>query len=73
MALFYGILRGQRWAYTLSIVYAAIMTINGLGHTVATLVTGRYWDGFAGGVTGIGLTLIGLSLLYLLRKEKPNT
>ena len=50
-------------------VYAAIMTLNGVGHTVATLVTGRYWDGFAGGVTGIGLILIGLSMLYLLGKE----
>jgi hypothetical protein len=73
VALFYGVLRGKRWAYTLSMVYAAIMILNGAGHNVATLVTGRYWDGFAGGVTGIGLILIGLSLLYLLRKEKPDT
>jgi hypothetical protein len=73
VALFYGVLRGKHWAYTLSMVYAAIMTLNGVGHNVATLVTGRYWDGFAGSVTGIGLTLIGLSLLCLLRKERPHT
>jgi 4-amino-4-deoxy-L-arabinose transferase-like glycosyltransferase len=73
VALFYGVLRGKHWAYTLSMAYAVIMILNGVGHNVATLVTGRYWDGFAGGVTGIGLILIGLSLLYLLRKEKPDT
>ena len=71
VVLFYGVLRGRRWAYALSMAYAAIMTLNGVGHNVATLVTGRYRDGFAGGVTGIGLILIGLSMLYLLRKEKP--
>ncbi len=71
VALFYGVLRSRRWAYTLSMVYAAIMTLNGVGHNVATLVTGRYRDGFAGGVTGIGLILIGLPMLYLLRKENP--
>ena len=73
VALFYGVLRGKYWAYALSMVYAAIMILNGLGHNLATLVTGRYRDGFAGGVTGIGLILIGLPLLYLLRKEKPDT
>jgi len=73
VALFYGVLRGQRWAYTLSMVYAAIMTLNGVGHNMATLATGRYWDGFAGGMTGIGLILIGTPLLYLLRKKKPDT
>jgi hypothetical protein len=67
VALFYGVLRNKRWAYTLSMVYAAIMILNGVGHNVATLVTRRYWDGFAGGVTGIGLVLIGLSMIYQLR------
>ena len=62
---------GRFWI--MSMVYAAIMTLNGLGHNVATLVTGRYWDGFAGGMTGIGLILIGTPLLYLLRKKKPDT
>ena len=71
VSLFYGVLRDKHWAYALSMVYAVLMIFNSAGHNVATLVTGRYWDGFAGGVTGIGLIPIGLSMLYLLRKEKP--
>jgi hypothetical protein len=67
VALFYSVFRGKHWAYSLSMVYAAIMILNGVGHNVATLVTGRYWDGFAGGVTGIGLILIGLSMIYQLQ------
>jgi hypothetical protein len=69
LILFYGVLQTKRWAYTLSMVYAAIMAVNGLGHTVGTLVTGRYFDGFAGGYTGIGLVLIGLPLIVVLRQE----
>lgn len=58
-----------KMADALSRAYAAIMILNGVGHNLATRVTGRYRDGFAGGVTGIGLIPIGLSMLYLLRKE----
>ena len=71
VALFYFILRGKRWAYSLSMVYAGVMILNGIGHNTATLVTGRYFDGFAGGATGIVVALIGLPMIYTLRKERP--
>lgn len=66
--LFYFFLRGRRWATTLSMVYAGVMVVNGLGHNVATLVTGRYFGGFAGGYSGLALVLVGVALLTTLRK-----
>ena len=71
VALFYFVLSGKRWAFSLSTVYAGVMMVNGIGHNVATLATGRYFDGFAGGYTGIALVLIGLPLMYYLWKERP--
>jgi len=71
--LFYFVLHEQIWAYRLSIVYAGIMILNGLGHNIATIVTGRYFGGFAGGFTGIGLILVGSVLLhYLLKKVQAK-
>jgi hypothetical protein len=45
------------------------MILNGIGHNMATLITGKYFGGFAGGFTGIGLVIIGSALLYYLVKE----
>jgi uncharacterized membrane protein YccC len=72
VTLFYFILRGRRWAYQLSMVYAGVMILNGIGHNAAALITGRYFDGFAGGYSGIALALIGLPIIYTLRKERPS-
>jgi len=69
--LFYFTLNEKRWAYILSIVYAGIMILNGIGHNIATLVTGRYFGGFAGGFTGIGLIIIGTILFYYLKSSLP--
>ena len=41
---FYFVLLQKRWAYYLSMVYAGVMILNGLGHNVATLITGQYAD-----------------------------
>jgi hypothetical protein len=68
VTLFYFVLHEKRWAYRLSIVYAGIMILNGIGHNVATVLAGRYFGGFAGGFTGIGLVIIGSALLYYLIK-----
>ncbi|UCD95595.1 MAG: hypothetical protein JSU69_05965 [Candidatus Zixiibacteriota bacterium] len=70
--LLYFIIRGSRAAYNLGILYAAIMILNGIGHNIATLVTGEYFGAFAGGFAGIGLILAGPPLIYYLRKEKPR-
>jgi hypothetical protein len=66
--LFYFVLHNKRWAYKLSIVYAAFMVLQGIGHNMATIITGKYFDGFAGGGTGIGLIVIGSIMIYYLLK-----
>jgi hypothetical protein len=70
--LFYFILRDKRWAYKLSILYAGFMALQGMGHNVATIITDRYFNGFAGGFTGIGLMIIGTLLVYYLYKGLKN-
>jgi len=72
VAFFYFVLCEKRLAYHLSMIYAGIMILNGLGHNVGIVVTGRYFDGFAGGYTGIAFVLIGPVMIYYLRKEMPS-
>ncbi len=72
LLLFVAVLKKKRWAYILSIIYAAIMIVNGLGHNVATILSGRYYDGFAGGFSGIALVLIGSPLVYFILKGIPE-
>ena len=66
---FYFVLYDRLWAIKLSIVYAVFMSIQGLGHNIATIISGRYYEGFAGGFTGIGLIIFGFGLIYYLLKE----
>ena len=73
VALFYFVLNDKRWAYKLSMIYAGFMAFQGISHNIATIITGRYFDGFAGGYTGIGLVTIGLPLIYVLAKTMPTT
>jgi hypothetical protein len=67
LVFFYFWLAGRRWARTMSLVYAGFMVLNGLGHNVMTLATGRYYDGYAGGFSGLGLIVSGSLLLRALR------
>jgi hypothetical protein len=73
VAILYFVLQQKRWAYRLSMIYASIMIANGLGHNFATLVTRRYFGGFAGGFSGIALVLLGLPMIYILHKEMPQS
>jgi hypothetical protein len=59
VVFFYFVLNDKPWAYYMRIVYAGIMVLNGVAHAAATITTGKYFNGFAGGYTGIGLVLIG--------------
>jgi hypothetical protein len=68
LIVFFFLLRGNRTAAYLAAAYSAVMVLNGIGHNLATIATGRYFDGFAGGFSGIGLTLIGVPLIYALGK-----
>lgn len=69
VAIFYFTLEKRRWAYLLGMIYGGVMTLNGLGHNIVTVVTGRYFGFAAGGFTGIGLILTGLPLIYYLNGE----
>jgi hypothetical protein len=64
--LFCFFLQKKRWAYKLSIIYAGIMVLNGMAHITATLITGRYFHGYAGCFTGIWLIVIGVILIYYM-------
>jgi len=72
VVVFYFVLHEKRRAFYLGMIYVGIMTLNGVGHNIATIVTGRYFGGFAGGYTGIGLLLIGPPMIHYLRKEMPT-
>jgi hypothetical protein len=69
VVLFYYVLKEKRLAYILSFFYASLMFLNGLGHNIATIVTGKYFGGFAGGFTGIGFIIIAPALIYYLLKD----
>ncbi len=66
VAIFYQILIGRRWAHALGMLYSGIMVFNGIGHNLATLITGRYFGGFAGGLSGLGLIASGIPLYLAL-------
>ncbi len=69
VGIYYLILLGHRRGYQLGIVYAVLMILNGIGHNLATIMTGRYYGGFAGGISGIALLAAGIPLLYSLWRE----
>ncbi|SYZ74607.1 membrane hypothetical protein [Candidatus Zixiibacteriota bacterium] len=73
LALFYSVLKGKRIGYYLSMVYAVFMVVNGIVHNAATIITGRYFGGFAGGFSGIGLIIFSAILTVLLYKNVPAT
>jgi hypothetical protein len=71
LVFFYFWLDGRSWARWASALYAGVMVVNGLGHNLMTLATGRYFDGYAGGFSGIGLAVSGLILTRSLLRKDP--
>jgi hypothetical protein len=67
--LFFFVLNDKLWAYKLSVIYAGFMGLQGIGHNIATIITGRYFNGFAGGYSGIALLIISIPMLYYLIKD----
>jgi len=76
LLLFYHTLSEKRWAIVLSTIYAIFMGMQGIGHTVAVIVTHRYFDGFAGCYTGLVMIVISpfliFNLLNILRTNKQK-
>lgn len=70
VGLLFFVMVDRPLAYTLSLIYAGFMAVQGIGHNVLTIVTGRYFDGFAGGLTGIVLCVLGLLLFRALWQER---
>jgi hypothetical protein len=71
LVIFYFVLAGKRTGYILGIIYAVFMVLNGLGHNIAVIVTGSYYGGFAGSISGIGLIIVGVPAAMYLRKGLP--
>ena len=69
LGIFYFLLQKKRWTFYAGLIYAGIMVLNGIVHNIATIVSGQYYGGFAGGYTGIGLIIIGSLLIYYLHRE----
>ncbi len=67
--LFYLFILDKKAGYCLSIVYALFMVLNGIGHNAATIITGKYFGGYAGGFSGIGLIIFGILLAVKLYKN----
>jgi hypothetical protein len=70
VGLLFFVMVDRPLAYTFSLIYAGFMALQGIGHNVLTIVTGRYFGGFAGGLTGIILCALGLLLFRALGKER---
>jgi hypothetical protein len=68
LAVFYYFLRGGKASAYCALGYAAVMLLNGIGHNVMTLVTGRYFHGYAGCITGVALICLSLPMIYYLRR-----
>jgi hypothetical protein len=66
LSLFYFVNNGNKKAKIISLFYAGIMILNGIGHNLLTIITGRYFNGFAGGISGLGLIFFGIPLFVLL-------
>lgn len=68
LVLFFFSLENKRAAILLVRIYAAIMILNGLGHGLAVIISGRYFGFAAGAVSGLGLIVFG----WLTFKSKAN-
>lgn len=69
LVMLYYFLIEKKWSVYLCLVYGIAMTLNGLGHNIMTLSTGKYFGGFAGGFSGIGLIAAGVPLAYFAFKH----
>ena len=69
LVVFFYILDNRRLALRLGQIYGIIMVLNGLGHGLAVLLTGRYFGFYAGAASGIGLIAVGIPLVITLEKS----
>lgn len=72
LAMIFYLIRNKTFAAYFSLLYAGIMIINGLAHIIATVVTGRYFGGYAGGISGTGMVITGFFLIIFIRRKILN-
>ncbi len=71
LVLFLQVKRGLRWAFIVALVYVAFMALQGIGHNVGWAISGRYFGGFAGGLSGLFMLSVGVPLWFRLRRSVP--
>ena len=69
LVFFYLALKKKKVSYYAIYIYAGVMIIDGLTHIIEFIIYKKYFDGSAGIFTGIGFVLIGIPLIYNLKKE----
>ncbi|MBI2655300.1 HXXEE domain-containing protein [Candidatus Woesearchaeota archaeon] len=67
--ILYFLLKRNKTAIYLSLVYSIIMVIDGLDHIIEFLIMGKYFNGAAGLFTGIIFLPLSILLIILLRRE----
>ena len=67
--LFYFLLKRNKAAIYLSLVYSIIMIIDGMDHIIEFFIIGKYFNGAAGLFTGIIFLPLGILLIVSLRRE----
>lgn len=67
--LFYFLLKRNKAAIYLSLIYSIIIIIDGLDHIIEFFIIGKYFNGAAGLFTGIIFLPLGILLIISLRRE----
>lgn len=67
--LFYFLLKRNKTAVYLSLIYPIIIIIDGLDHVIEFFIIGKYFNGAAGLFTGIIFLPLGILLIISLRRE----
>ena len=69
--ILYFILQKRIAGYQLGMLYSLLMILSGVLHITGYLVTSRYFGGFAGALSSLGIILIGIPLFISLRRALP--
>ena len=72
LIFFYLDLKKKKFSYYAIYIYAGVMIIDGLIHIVEFIIYRKYFNGSAGLFTGIGFVIVGIPLIYNLKKLKND-
>lgn len=69
LIIFYFVVNNKKVAYPLTLIYVSIVLLDGLIHIIETFIFKKYFNGSAGLFTGIFFIIIGIMLIYHLKKD----